>query len=246
MDSLAKLQPLTSFTTKQIFGETGEEMKVKYLIGNPRQYRYDASKGLVTLNGEIPVTRSMESFTFTPIAYRLFRDSLFIKKGADENVKDWVEFFFLNEALQICVISFHGFSVEAFLQHYADYLFYDDLTPCEAIITMTPQAKQKHTTNQETGKPVVVGYTIAAFSSKKATPETVQATKFLNECVSEIYRRDTFKELVKHTESQNYKLSETAISANMRLIDEAKEKEALIKEFDSGAVSSGRKLKRAA
>jgi hypothetical protein len=236
----SKLKPLTKISVAQLFNEETASSNIKYLIGKPRSYHYNASKGSLLLNGEIPITMQMEAFSFVPIAYRLFRDSLFTKKGAISVEKDWVEFYVLNENLQICVITFHQYSVEMFLQHFADYLYYDDLTPCECVFTVTPMAK----TTQKLGE--TFNYTIASFRSTKADKDTIEAIRILTETVRQIYRRDTFREEVRHTESQNFNLLETSGSRHMRLIEEEKESQALIAEFDQQGATSERKLKRAA
>ena len=249
---MENLMPLTNFTSADLMNvdaQTGKPdgtMKLMYLVGNPRQYRFDAGKGIFNLNGEIPITKKLEPFSFTPIAFRLFRDSLFQKTGTEEKIKDWVEFFFVNESHQICVVSFHEYSVQSFMQHYADYLFYDSLTPCECVFTVTPIAKEKEIINPETGKKEKANYTIASFRSVKAKKETIEAIRLISEMIRPIYRKDTFKELVKHTESQNFKLLETSNSENMRLLNEEKEQEERLKAFDEIGISRVGKVKKAA
>jgi hypothetical protein len=221
--SETKFQPLTSFTKDSLFGESGDEMKIKYITGQPRNYNFDAGKGKINL-GDVQITKSMEAFSFTPVAYRLFKDSLFQKRDAPVIMKEWVEFFFLNEAFQLSVISFSGFSALAFMQHYTKELYYEGLTPCDVIFTVMPQARFNKTAN--------ASYTVAGFASKKANNETIKATRFLNEVIAEIYRHDTFKPLVANIESQNYKLSPTKASENMRLLEEDASFDALIREFN--------------
>jgi hypothetical protein len=76
-------------------------LKIKYLSGYPRSYRFDASRGTFNENGETVLTKKGEPFTFAPIAYRKFRDDI-MGFGA----KNWIEFFFLNESLQVCALMF--------------------------------------------------------------------------------------------------------------------------------------------
>ena len=230
---MKELMPLTEIKIENLFDKDGI-LKAKYLIGSPRGYRFNASTGVLNFLGTQVLTQPNQPFSFTPIAYRFFEDSLF---GKEE--KSWIEFFFLNESLQMCSLMFHGYSAQEFKKHYADYLFYDDLTPCECAFTVTP-IQHKNEREKST-------YYIASFSSKKATPETIEAVRVLVETSQPIYRDETLKSSGKHLISQNFKLSESDAAKTMRMIDEEKKELELLREFDNvGMTVSSKKIARAA
>ncbi len=118
---------------------TGAIREAKYLTGEPRQYRFDASKGVVNLNGETPVTKAGAEFKFMPVAARIFKSNLF-ERG--RNV--WAELFFLNGGNQLCTVMLHGYSVEN-LERLQSELFYEDLRLDEVILTMKPESKTSKT-----------------------------------------------------------------------------------------------------
>ena len=97
---------LPSTRTNFVDPETGE-LKIRYRPGYPRSYRFDASRGLFSINGETPITKKAEPLTFIPIGYRLFKDDIL-----GYGLKKWAEFFFLNEEGHLCSLLFHGYSVE--------------------------------------------------------------------------------------------------------------------------------------
>jgi hypothetical protein len=212
------LKPLTQFDTNQILDEK-RMSKIKYLEGSPRAYRFNASTGVLNLNGLQNITQPKEHFSFTPVAYRFFEDELF---GKEE--KMWLEFFFVNESLQMCSVMFHGFSAASFKQHFADYLYYDSLTPCEVEITVMPE--------QKTNKALEAKYFIADFKSKKASPETIEAVRVMSEAIPMIFRDETLKNSGKHIVSQNYKLKENDTQKANRMLYEAEERKALEDEFN--------------
>src|SRR3712207_4442785 len=84
---------------------TGEIInKYKYLEGHPKQYRFDAKEGKFNINGTVKLS---DSFTFQPIAWRIFEDDI-MQMGR----KKWAEIFFVDEKQCVCAILFHGWSVE--------------------------------------------------------------------------------------------------------------------------------------
>lgn len=203
--SNSNLMPLLNVATKSFFAED-ESFLVKYLQGSPRQYRANMSNATINLNGTTVITQPKDDFRFSPFAYRYFEDALFGKEQ-----KFWVEFFFLNEALQVCSIMFHQYTAEAFKQHFADYLFYDDLTPCECTFTM--RFEEKTADIQEGDKKVSKKYYIGSWKSTPIIHETKEAFRTLIDCLPPVYREDTFKEFAKKSVSEeNYKkpLSSTA------------------------------------
>ena len=71
----ATLLPLNATGIAQLINaETAEVAPIAYLPGRPRQYRFDASRGMFNLKGETPITKPKESLTLIPVAFRIFRD----------------------------------------------------------------------------------------------------------------------------------------------------------------------------
>lgn len=210
----SNLMPLLSFKTNDLFNEK-EQFIVKYLQGSPRQYRFNMSSAVVSLNGMHNVTQPKDDFTFAPFAYRYFEDSLF---GKEE--KAWVELFFLNEAKHVCSIMFHGYTASAFKQHYADFMFYDDLDPTEVIFTVRPEEKTVELT--EGDKKVSKKYFIGSWKSKKIDSDTREASSVLIDCLLPVYREDTYKENRLSMESKNYKLNPSQNA--LLLAEKAKQK----------------------
>jgi hypothetical protein len=229
---MKNLMPLTQLSIEQLFNADGI-LQVRYLPGSPRQYRFNASQGVLNLNGLEVLTKPKQAFSFIPVAYRYFEDSLF---GKDN--KAWVEFFFINETHQMCSVMFHGFSAKEFMKHHADYLFYDHLTPCEVVITATPVEKSNEIMKSK--------YFIAEFSSVKATPETIEAVRAIVEASQPIYREDTWKEFGRHITNMNYKIPESVTNRAMRLINEEDEQKALEEEFTEIGNSRAKFVKEAA
>jgi hypothetical protein len=137
--------------------DSGEVFALRYLPGYPRQIRFDASKGNFNLNGDTSLSKKGEPFHFIPVAYRVFTDDI-LGMGR----RRWAEFFFLNEARQVCALLFHGYSVENFVRLAANSMFYDDVTPCEVILIATLLEKVSKAPEANGNK-----YFIAEFSYKK-------------------------------------------------------------------------------
>ena len=168
---MKNLMPITNFKKVVLITADGE-LKIKYLSGYPRPYRFDASRGTFNENGETVLTKKGEPFTFAPIAYRKFRDDI-MGFGA----KNWIEFFFLNESLQVCALMFHGYSVDEFMR-LANRMFYDDVSPWDCLITATPNEEVSNNPEAKGQK-----YFIAQFSykplSKEEAAKLEQATESL-------------------------------------------------------------------
>lgn len=175
---MKNLMPITNFKKTALITSDGE-LKIKYLSGYPRSYRFDASRGTMNENGEKVLTKKGEPFTFAPIAYRKFRDDIM-----GFGTKNWIEFFFLNESLQVCALMFHGYSVDEFMK-LVNRMFYDDVSPCDCLITATPNEKVSNNPEAKGQK-----YFIAEFSyqplPKEEAMKLAQATESL-----QVWRYDT-------------------------------------------------------
>jgi len=162
-----KMLPLSNANGNLLDRISGETAHIKYLNGKPRQYRFDASKGIFSLKDQTTLTKPGESITIIPLAYRIFRDQIL----GFENVMQWFEVYFLNDALQICSMLFHGYSVEELLENVFKELFYEDLQLTDVRLTITPQMKVSKSAEGQK-------YYIASFAQKALTDrekESIQA-----------------------------------------------------------------------
>lgn len=181
---------IPSLETNFTHPETAE-LQVKYRPGFPRNYRFDASRGLFIL-GENTITQKGEPIAFIPIAYRIFQDDIL-----GGGLKKWVEFFFINQAGHLCSLLFHGFSVENLERKTVD-LFYDEVNLSEVILTATPVEKTKKSGEGKGSK-----YYIADFSYQVLPQESRNEIKLLGETLK-IYRSDTLTRNVLLEISVNY------------------------------------------
>jgi len=171
---------LPSLETNFTNSETGE-LQVKYRPGFPRNYRFDASRGLFGLS-EMTIAKKAEPFSFIPISYRIFQDDIL-----GYGLKKWVEFFFINQLGHVCSLLFHGYSVEN-LEKCTHDLFYDEVNLSEVILTVTPIEKTKKGGEGKGSK-----YFIAEFSYQVLTNEQRHEIKLLGEALN-VWRTDTLSE----------------------------------------------------
>lgn len=213
--SLQDLQKITDATTKNL--------KIKYLKGRPRQYRFDASRGIFNIQGEIPVTKAGKPFSLIPLSYRVFKDSLF---GTSK--RSWLELFFIDDIGAVASVMLHGYSVEHFFEM-TQKLFYEDLKITDIKITITPQEKQTAKAEK---------YFIAEFEHEAADKEYLKEVGESLEGI-ELYREDTIQPTNTMIVWENYPLH---IVESEKL--EAKEKEAEVKADQLAAESQ--EVKKAA
>ena len=160
----------------------------KYLEGHPRQYRFDAKKGVFNINGVEEIGQTLH---FQPIAWRLFTDDI-LKMGR----KKWAEIFFIDHLNCVSVILFHGYSVDN-ISRLIEPLYYADLSMADAIITAT-LVKKENTKIQPKGI-----YFLAEFTYKNAPEPTNEAlSSFVAD--SRIFRLDTVTGTAKTATSVNY------------------------------------------
>ncbi len=168
---------VTTAALKKLIDAETKNLSIKYLKGHPRQYRFDASRGLFNLGGDTPVTKSGKPFTLIPISYRVFKDSLF---GTSK--RSWLELFFIDDIGAVASVMLHGYSVEHFF-NMTQSLFYEDLKITEIKITITPQEKQTAKGDK---------YFIAEFEHEAADAEYLKIVKENLEGI-ELYREDTIQ-----------------------------------------------------
>ena len=193
--------------------EKSKTLALKYLKGHPRQYRFDASRGVFNIQGEIPVTKAGKPFSLVPISYRVFKDLLF---GTSK--RNWLELFFIDNIGAVASVMVHGYSVEHFF-NMSQKLFYEDLKITEIKITITPQERQ--TAKGEK-------YYIAEFEHEAADADYVKLAKTSIKDF-ELYREDTIQPTNTMVVWENYPLCiveseklEAATDKESGEIDEAK------------------------
>ncbi len=183
---------LPNKTTNFVNPESGE-LAIQYRAGYPRTYRFDASRGLFSVNGENNITKKGEPLTFIPVAFRVFRDDIL-----GYGLKKWVEFFFVNDNGQLCSLLFHGYSVEN-LERKTNDLFYDSLDLCQVLLTASPVERVKQNGEGKGNK-----YFIAEFSYKPLENVQRQEVALIGESVN-IWRADTLTGDVQTELSVNFR-----------------------------------------
>lgn len=179
-----------SLTIQELVNPSTGEISIRYREGSPQNYRFDASKGIVNLNGEIPITKKGEEFSFIPIALRIFEGELF-----DMPRRSWAELFFVNQERNLCSLLFHGFTVQE-LKDLESELYYSDLKINEIVLTLKPTEK----TSKETSNKFFIGY----FSFREAPKDYVNTVFEIAKGLS-IYRDDTRKDTQNNLLAFNYK-----------------------------------------
>lgn len=181
---MSNLLPLTNVSKINFTDEENGNIKIKYLKGAPRIYRFNASTGVFNVQGStVQLTKKPgDSLTIIPIAFQVFTDSIL---GEQYERMQWVELIFLNEALQVCSMLLHGYSV-ANLMSKSGELFYDDRNFCEVKLTISPSIRTSKSEEAKGAK-----YFIAEFSyeliGKEDLEKIATATKGLEFFRESIY-----------------------------------------------------------
>ena len=165
----------------KFIGENGEIITPKYIVGEPRDYRLNLTKGVLTLSDGKQVTEPQASFKVLPISVRGLEGAIF-----GQSTKNWFEVYFINEANQLCLFMFHGFSVDN-LNRNSKELRYDETNLCEVVWNV----QLKEMTNKATKKI----YYMAEFSFEEVKAEDLATLKSVRQNIKEahgaIYRQDT-------------------------------------------------------
>lgn len=128
---------LKSYQELVLDHETGEEIvadKYLYLPGRPREYRYNAQNGQFNLYGERILLdgqgKPLQSLTFQPISYCIFRDTLF-ERTAEEQ---FAELYFIDAQNCVSMIMFSNTSVSELLR-LLEPLVYERLSLTDVRLT---------------------------------------------------------------------------------------------------------------
>lgn len=176
-------------TTDEETGEIVAESKFLYLEGFPREYRFNGQNGQFNQYGERILTdtngKPITEFSFTPIAYRIFEDTLFMRTEREV----WAEFFFIDVDNCVSSLMINNTSVSE-LYRMMQPVFYERKTLCDLVITIRPE---KVTSKTDAGK----SWYIARFSYAAAD---VSSLKVIRDYVRDhhIYRSETLTDSATH------------------------------------------------
>lgn len=132
------LASLKSYET--IDPQTGAVVNsIKYLVGNPRQYRFNGQNGRINING---IKDLGSSFEFTPMAWRVFNASLFGRKGFDL----WAELFFIDNSSCVCSLMFSNTSAQIF-QNLLGQILYENLSLDNISIKVSSERRTNEKVN---------------------------------------------------------------------------------------------------
>lgn len=169
---------------------TGEVVSlIKYLEGNPRQYRFNGQTGRFNLNG---IHDKGVSFKLLPIAWRIFKSELFGRNRQEI----WAELFFIDNDNCLSSIMFNNTSVQI-LQNMFGQVVYDGLILDDVLLTITCDKRVNAKVNSS--------YYVAQFSFEKAEKEFLELNKSFAKDHN-IYRQDTItQEESTHLSSNTYR-----------------------------------------
>lgn len=185
---------------------------LRYLAGFPRNYRFDAKNGKLRFKNQVDITTKGQSFSFIPIAFRIFSDEIL-----NFPLRRWAEMLFINGSGQVCAVLFHGFSVDR-LQSMLGDLYYEEVSLCELVLTVTPEPRSNEHGN----------YYVASFSYELLKPEEMKTLASIIDALPPLYREETLTgDAVNHA-WRNYHLP-TADCGELPT-GEASEEEAVVQE----------------
>lgn len=178
MSIQAQTPALKSF--EHLNTETAEVLlRYKYIVGNPRQYRFNGQTGRFNIDGDADKGTSL---TIQPINWRIFEENLF---GRGKN-EEWAEIIFIDDKNAVSSILFSNSSAGR-LTKLVESLYYDDRNLCDVVLTITAEKKEN-----DKGR-----YFVAIFKTTPAPAEQVAAyADFAAEIL--LYRADTFTSTAVH------------------------------------------------
>lgn len=184
--------------TTKLIKEDGEIITPRYIIGEPRDYRLNLGNGVLNLGTGKQITTPKASFKVLPIAVRGLQGAIF---GQPD--KNWFEVYFINEAHQVCLFMFHGYSVDN-LNKSSKELRYDETKLCEVIWNIRLVEK--------TNKAQKSTYFIAEFSFEELASEDLIILKSVQKNIQDkygsIYRQDTKGAKTIYAENWNASIKE--------------------------------------
>jgi hypothetical protein len=175
------------------------EQKYLYFEGRPREYRFNGQNGQFNLYGDRVLTdasgRLLSTFSFQPIAYRIFEDCLF-----GRSVRElWAELFFVDSDNCVASIMFNNTSVNE-LYRLLEPILYERKSLCDVILRIKPERVQSKNDPSKS-------WYIARFAYEPAKPELIAE---MREYVKthRVYRGETLTVSAQHKlVSQGYHMA---------------------------------------
>lgn len=175
------------------------EQKYLYFEGRPREYRFNGQNGQFNLYGDRVLTdpsgRLVSTFSFQPIAYRIFEDGLFGRSLREL----WAELFFVDEDNCVSSIMFNNTSVNE-LYRLLEPILYERKSLCDVVLTIKPERVQSKSDPNKS-------WFIARFSYETAKPERIaEMREFVK--THRVFRNETLTVSAQHKlVSQGYYLA---------------------------------------
>ena len=187
-----KTESQNQFMVPAVDENTGEEtMQAKYLYfeGRPREYRFNGQNGQFNLYGDRVLTdksgRLLSSFSFQPIAYRIFEDLLFGRSMREL----WAEIFFVDEDNCVASIMFNNTSVNE-LYRLLEPILYERKSLCDVVLTIKPERVQSKSDPSKS-------WFIARYSYTPAKPESIiEMREYIK--LHRVYRAETLTVSAQH------------------------------------------------
>ncbi len=175
------------------------DQKYLYFEGRPREYRFNGQNGQFNLYGDRVLTdasgRLVSTFSFQPIAYRIFEDGLFGRSLREL----WAELFFVDADNCVSCIMFNNTSVNE-LYRLLEPILYERKSLCDVVLTIKPERVQSKSDPNKS-------WFIARFSYETAKPEAIsEMREFVK--THRVYRNETLTVAAQHKlVSQGYYLA---------------------------------------
>lgn len=174
--------------TDDLAAHAGEQ-KYLYFEGRPREYRFNGQNGQFNLYGDRVLMdasgRMISTFSFQPIAYRIFEDCLFGRAVREL----WAELFFVDKDNCVASIMFNNTSVNE-LYRLLEPILYERKSLCDVVLTIKPERVQsKNDPNKS--------WFIARFNYENARPELITEMKEYVK-VHHVYRGETLTVSAQH------------------------------------------------
>ena len=165
------------------------EQKYLYFEGRPREYRFNGQNGQFNLYGDRILTdksgRLLSSFSFQPIAYRIFEDCLFGRSLREL----WAELFFVDEDNCVASIMFNNTSVNE-LYRLLEPILYERTSLCDVVLTIKPERVQSKNDPSKS-------WFISRFTYETAKPEQIaEMREFVR--THRVYRNETLTVSAQH------------------------------------------------
>ena len=181
--------------------------RVKYVVGLPRNYRFNAKNGTLNFEDQQQITEPGSAFSIIPLAFRILDNvSLF-----NDEPRERFEVFFLNQSGHLCDLILHSYSVENLRRATAKYLSYEELSILDCVLTVRPVPRNH---------PKHGAYYVADFLFEEMPEEAKLRAAEMRSVLSPIYREETVchPDLTTHAEgycAPDFEAESTELTADI-------------------------------